>query len=407
MFYETQLRLLRDTFRKCRVQTGITDLSAVRDMADTPPQAFWTGAADPLQLLLLATEEIKPATVYRLRDSLECQYIFLLLPELPTEAVLTIGPYVSVPPSEQQFMEWAERNSIPPRQQRQLKSCFSALPLLTETSHLFILLEAFYEHLWGINGFTVEYLDRDLISPVSLSGPTNTASEEENTLFSMKSMEQRYAYENELMRAVSKGQLHKANTLLGNISTFFFEQRVADPVRNCKNYSIIMNTLLRKAAEQGGVHPMYLDTVSSDYAVRIEQLSSINEVLALMTEMFRQYCRLVQKHSVKDYSPPVQQTLISIDANLAGNLTLSALSEKLNISSSYLSTIFKKETGQTLTDFIAQRRVERAMELLRTTRLQIQTIAQHCGILDVHYFSKIFKKVTGKTPKEYRDTLKR
>ena len=152
---------------------------------------------------------------------------------------------------------------------------------------------------------------------------------------------------------------------------------------------------------------MYLDTVSSDYAVRIEQLSSINELLALMTEMFRQYCRLVQKHSVKDYSPPVQQTLISIDANLAGNLTLRTLSEKLNISSSYLSTIFKKETGKTLTDFIAQRRVERAMELLRTTRLQIQTIAQHCGILDVHYFSKIFKKVTGKTPKEYRDTLKR
>ena len=47
------------------------------------------------------------------------------------------------------------------------------------------------------------------------------------------------------------------------------------------------------------------------------------------------------------------------------------------------------------------------MELLRTTKLQIQTIAQHCGIMDVHYFSRIFKKVTGQTPKEYRAALKR
>ena len=51
--------------------------------------------------------------------------------------------------------------------------------------------------------------------------------------------------------------------------------------------------------------------------------------------------------------------------------------------------------------------LERAKELLQTTRLQIQTVALHCGIVDVHYFSKIFKKVTGQTPKEYRDSSKR
>ena len=44
------------------------------------------------------------------------------------------------------------------------------------------------------------------------------------------------------------------------------------------------------------------------------------------------------------------------------------------------------------------------MRLLATTKLQIQTIAQHCGILDVHYFSKVFKKSVGVTPKQYRET---
>jgi transcriptional regulator GlxA family with amidase domain len=50
--------------------------------------------------------------------------------------------------------------------------------------------------------------------------------------------------------------------------------------------------------------------------------------------------------------------------------------------------------------------MRRATELLESTNLQIQTIAMHCGIIDVQYFSKIFKKHIGKTPKEYRETIK-
>ena len=76
-----------------------------------------------------------------------------------------------------------------------------------------------------------------------------------------------------------------------------------------------------------------------------------------------------------------------------------------NISPSYLSALFKQEVGKTLTEYVNSKRIERAMQLLETTRLQVQTIAQNCGILDVHYFSKIFKKTTGMTPKEYRASV--
>lgn len=407
MFYEAELRLLRDTFRKCRVRIGISDLASSQDTQSFTTQTFLTGMADPVDLLQNALSEIQPATVYRLRDPYNCRYILLRLPELPTDAVLAIGPYLAAPPSNQQILELAERQGISPSRQKQIFSFISGLPLIPDNSQLYVLLESFCEHLWGVNGFTVEYMDRDPYISLTLLDENSASSGEEDTLLNMKNMEQRYSYENELMRAVSKGQLHKAHALLGGFSTFFFEQRVADPVRNAKNYCIIMNTLLRKAAEQGGVHPMYLDSASSAYAAKIEQLISVDAVLPLMTEMFRSYCRLVRKHATKDYSPPVQQALICIESNLTGDLSLRTLAQKLNISSSYLSTIFKKETGQTLTDFIAQRRVDKAMDLLCNTRLQVQTVAQHCGIMDVHYFSKIFKKVTGQTPKAYRDSLKR
>ena len=408
MFYEAELRILRDTFRKCRIQTSIADLTkTLAEHPDTQLHAFLADKVDHTKRLCEHIPDVKTATIYRLRDPFGCRYLYLPLPELPTEALLVIGPYLSEPPTQHQIMEWSETKGISPAQQKQLESYYGSLPILPDTSHLFVLLDAFAERLWGANEFTVEDIEREPHSALSLLTEKNASSDEEDTLWKMKNIEQRYAYENELMLAVSKGQLHKADMLLANFSTFCFEQRVADPVRNAKNYCIIMNTLLRKSAEKGGVHPMYLDSTSSAFAVKIEQLHSLEAILPLMTEMFRAYCRLVRKHSLKDYSPPVQKALTCIDANLAGSLSLRTLAETLNVSSSYLSTLFKKETGQTLTEYINQRRIKHAMHLLESTRLQIQTIAQHCGIVDVQYFSRIFKRIVGMTPKEYRDSLKR
>lgn len=56
--------------------------------------------------------------------------------------------------------------------------------------------------------------------------------------------------------------------------------------------------------------------------------------------------------------------------------------------------------GTTLTGYVSKRRVNHAMFLLETTSLQIQTIAQQCGIPDVNYFTRTFKKYAGVTPKE-------
>ena len=126
-----------------------------------------------------------------------------------------------------------------------------------------------------------------------------------------------------------------------------------------------------------------------------------------MCDMFRSYCRLVRKHALKVYSPLVQKTVILIESDLSANLTLHSLAQSQDVSCGYLSTIFKKETGQTVSEYIREKRVRHAAHLLATTHLQVQTVAVHCGIMDVQYFSKIFKKQTGKTPKEYREGAKR
>jgi len=225
-------------------------------------------------------------------------------------------------------------------------------------------------------------------------------------LLNISVMEKRYAFENELIRAVTLGQQHKESILSISFHDQMFEHRAKDPVRNAKNYSIIMNTLLRKAAEQGGVHPLYIDRVSSRFAFKIEQVESLRENAELMKQMFTAYCRLVYHHSMKQYSPIVKKTVLIIDSDLSAELTTHMIAEQIGVTPQYLSTLFRKEVGLTVTEFIRDRRMKHAMYLLSTTKLQIQTVAAHCGIMDVQYFSKMFKKHVGKSPKDYRDTAK-
>ena len=148
---------------------------------------------------------------------------------------------------------------------------------------------------------------------------------------------------------------------------------------------------------------MYLDSLSSSFATHIEQTPTTSKILLLMKDMFSSYCRLVRKHSTSKYSPIVQQAILVIESEISEDLSLSKLAKLQNISSGYLATLFKKETGKTVTQFVKEKRMNYASDLLATTHLQIQTIASHCGIMDVQYFSKTFKAIKGMTPKEYRE----
>lgn len=121
-----------------------------------------------------------------------------------------------------------------------------------------------------------------------------------------------------------------------------------------------------------------------------------------MMEILHTYCRLVKRHSIKNYSPVVQKAIVKIEGDPSGDLGLAAMAKLSNVSTGYFSQLFKKETGRTLTEYVNHRRITLAKQLLKTTNLQIQTVAQHCGILDLHYFCRLFKKSVGKTPTQYR-----
>ena len=104
----------------------------------------------------------------------------------------------------------------------------------------------------------------------------------------------------ELIYAISKGKLHLVTTVASTVFNKGTEPRITDTLRNRKNYLIILNTLLRKAAEMSGVHPLHIDKISSDFARQIEGIPSIRQSLSLQEKMIREYCLLVKKYSLKN-----------------------------------------------------------------------------------------------------------
>lgn len=119
-------------------------------------------------------------------------------------------------------------------------------------------------------------------------------------------------------------------------------------------------------------------------------------------EVIQKCCSLNRSDNGKDYSVMIQKVILMVEQDLMKPLTLQYFAEELSVNSSYLSDLFRRETGQTLTAYVTEQRIRHAKILLETSRDPIKNIAKLSGIADVQYFSKIFKRSTGMTPGQYR-----
>ena len=102
---------------------------------------------------------------------------------------------------------------------------------------------------------------------------------------------------------------------------------------------------------------------------------------------------------------PVGHVTSFIDTNYHRDLGLEMLSSLVSMNSNYFCTLFRKKTGRSLVQYLQQIRIEKARYYLADSSLRIVDVALEVGFNDDKYFHKIFKKVTGMTPAQYRSEL--
>ena len=407
MTYQAELEF----FKKLLKNFHLAYVIITPDMKTLPePSAgiyrLYTCCDDYMKDFWERADKYKDNVIYRINSICMYRYLFFRLPDTDEPQFMLIGPYVLTEISQKMVLETAEYISLPEEHYHRLQQFLIGLPRIYDESVLLSMLNVFGETIWGsIDNFRLQDEDSRITVDFNTEGYVQYDEECEEPQQLMKILEERYDEENSLIQAVAKGQTHKAEAFVNGFNMQGIEHRIPDRLRNVKNYMIILNTLLRKAAESADVHPIHIDKLSSEFAHRIEQLTSESGMNTLSKEMVRKYCLLVTNHSMKDYSLLVRKVLTQIDLDLTADLSLKVQAKALGVNASYLSTLFKKETGKTLTEYVNGKRIEYAIFLLNSTQLQIQAIAQYCGISDVNYFTRLFKTAVGKTPKEYRDSI--
>ncbi len=140
---------------------------------------------------------------------------------------------------------------------------------------------------------------------------------------------------------------------------------------------------------------------SFDYE-SLNRMASIGIAENYVRNLYTQILNLLQNKSCS-YSYFIKACLSFIDKHYSSNITLTDTAKAINISSSYLSLVFKQEMGINFSDYLMQYRIDKAKDLLTTTNLHIYEIAEKVGFSSPYYFSKVFKDVTKLTCKEYKD----
>lgn len=105
----------------------------------------------------------------------------------------------------------------------------------------------------------------------------------------------------------------------------------------------------------------------------------------------------------KTGSNVVRSVVSYIENHYAERLTLKQIAGAFYINTSYLGQIFKRETGESFTDYVNKYRIRKATELLSDPSYKIYEVAEKVGFTDYHYFLKIFKKITGVNPTEIKN----
>lgn len=179
-------------------------------------------------------------------------------------------------------------------------------------------------------------------------------------------------------------------------------------------YGPNMSNIYDKYLERGGRPVFHPDNIDS-FQTLIDDLYAVansNEYVRdmMINERLSSLLTYIMKENwhpeaSRRSSPKKQDVRIIkeyLDANYRKKIILDELAEKFFINKFYLTRIFKEQYGCSIVNYLQQKRITHAKQLLRFSDKSIEEICVECGIDDSNYFSRMFKKVEGVTPREFR-----
>ncbi|WP_141499967.1 helix-turn-helix domain-containing protein [Paenibacillus luteus] len=326
-----------------------------------------------------------------------------LLQEGAEMAIVVIGPAVTLRMTDEIIQDMLRDFNI--TETLEWTSYLLQLPLLSSKRLYHIGILSY--HL--LNGVMLDVTDITE-TKFQFEQPTNLKKHAEIVISDRReSLEFRdlFEIEKQLLRSIRNGD--KTAFYNMTLSTNFDGPGILSnysQLRNIKNLGIYVIALATRAGIEGGLYPEIGYTLSDLHIQYIEELRDYRAVVNAIGDALIDFVDRVSECKRKHLSKSIATCQEYIFNHLYENIPLSHLADKVGLQENYLSQLFKKETGVTITQFIQQEKVEEAKKLLELTSDPIATIAAKLNFYDQNHFIKIFKRYIGLTPKRYRNKNK-
>lgn len=255
-----------------------------------------------------------------------------------------------------------------------------------------------------------EYTDQQIID-ANYSAVSRVIEKQEQTWYDIQSEDEdiyRHSYQEErhILEAVKAGNVEEAVRLTKEMDSNI-GRLGAGEVEHWRNLSIVSITLCARAAIEVGVMPAVSYRMSGYYINKCSACKDVRQILSFRNHAVEELAEKVRDQKERQHtSSYTEQCKDYVYQNYRKKIYLETIADTLGISSSYLSRLFKKETGISLQDFINHVRVEKAANLLIYSEETLSGIAEYVNFPSQSYFGKIFKQQMHMTPKQYRELHK-
>ncbi len=213
-----------------------------------------------------------------------------------------------------------------------------------------------------------------------------------------------YEREMEFYQSVKMGNLKEAKRLFKPLNSSGFGRLSDDDLMNLKYHLIITIAFITRYCIEGGMEMETAYNLSDIYILRVDRCTKEEEIHSIHREIVEDYTGRMHTIIKKGlFSKPILICLDMIYDNLHNKISLNDLAQRVDLSPQYLSKLFHKEVGVTVSKYIVQKRVEAAENLLKYSDYSCIEISNYLCFNSESYFIQVFKSYTKLTPKEYRE----
>lgn len=213
------------------------------------------------------------------------------------------------------------------------------------------------------------------------------------------------AYERELefYDAVKNGDFATLQKIMLPLQDSKLGMLSTDALRNLKYHLIITVALITRFCIEGGLESETAYTLSDVYIQQIDTCNDKESIYLLHRELVFDFAdRMKSLRAVTGLSRAVRRATDYIYDHLHERITLEELAEEAGIHKNYLCALFKKETGQTIQEYIRKKKIETAANMLSYADYNPQAVSNYFSFSSHSHFIRTFKKYMGETPSEYR-----